>query len=150
MHLLLLLAATAFGQAVGTDRPTIPSAGYATESGPGTLWVNPANTAYDPDQRFGLWVGQDLERDTAIAGTWGRGGINLGAHYLIHADGTADWSADFATGIALPRRLAVGTRVAWHVMEGDPNYVSFDVGGSWRPLPWFGVGAVAHNIGTPD
>jgi len=28
--------------------------------------------------------------------------------------------------------------------------VSFDVGGSWRPLPWFGVGAVAHNIGTPD
>jgi protease-4 len=150
MHLFLLLATTAFGQAVGIDRPVIPSAGYATESGPGALWVNPANVAYDPDRRFGLWVGQDLERDTAIAATWGTGGINLGAYNHIRSDGTADWSLDYAAGIALPRRFAVGTRVGWHLMEGEPNFVSFDVGGSWRPLPWFGVGAVAQNIGTPD
>jgi len=151
MVLWLWLVALAFGQATVTDRPVVPSAGLAAEGGPGTLWVNPANLAYDPDARFGVFFGQDVttaER-TAFAATWGMGALQVGA-YNVQQGEHAAWSLDLGAGIPLPQRLAVGIRLDWHLLEGRRNYVGWDLGASWRPLPWFGLSAVARNIANPS
>lgn len=156
MHLTNVLALLAFAsrpvaaQVVADDRPTIPSAGIAAESGPGSLWVNPANQVYDPDARYGLWVGHDLGGDpTSFAAMAGTGGVSVGVHNVSVprdlAGGRSDWSLDYTSAVRLPERIAVGFRAAWRLKDGG-NFVSYDVGAAWRPLPWFGVGAVAYNV----
>jgi protease-4 len=148
---LLLLPCNALAQAVVADRPVVPSAGMAAEGGPASMWVNPANMAYDPDPRYALLVGNDLGQDpTSIAATAGARGMQVGVHNVAIPDGSSDWSFDYATSLKLPERFAVGLRMGWHVLQDEPNYVAYDVGGSWRPLSWVGFSAVARNISSPD
>lgn len=152
---LLLVAVEARGQSIAEDRPVVPSAGVAAEGGPGALWVNPANMAFDPDPRFAVtstWfdptgAGQALPSIGAVTGA---GGFGVGLHAVPLPDDATDWSLDYGTSALLPRRVALGARLAWHLVDGGPNYVGWDVGAAWRPLPWFGAAAVAHNIGGPD
>ena len=61
------------------DRPPVPSAGLATEDGPGALWVNPANMAYDPDARWALFYRYDPDgtHPHGLAGTYGIGGLGV-------------------------------------------------------------------------
>ncbi len=151
---LLALRAADAQVVVADDRPLIPSSGVAAESGPGSLWVNPANQVYDPDARYGLWVANDLGGDpTSFAAMAGTGGVGVGVHNVsVPRDlggGRSDWSLDFTSGVRLPERLAIGFRAAWHLKDLG-NFVSYDVGAAWRPLPWLGFGAVADNITTPD
>ncbi len=145
---LAAVAVVAAGQAVSTDRPVVPSAGIATEAGPGALWVNPANMAYDPDPRYALLVSHDTSTaPTSIAGTGGVGALAVGVHHVMLPEG-GDWSLDYATGIELPRRVALGVRLGWHLVDDGQNYMAYDLGASWRPLPWFGASAVAQNVGS--
>lgn len=152
--LVALLAHTAFGQASLVHRPVVASAGIAAENGPGAMWVNPANMAYDPDTRYGLFYNQTpgLGR-VDWAATVGTGGLGLGVHDVIRRVGDetySDWSLDYATSVELPERLAFGLLLSWNFVDEGDNYVAYDAGLSWRPLPWLGFGGVAQNIGNPD
>lgn len=154
MLVALALITAAQAQAEELARPALPAAGLATEGGPGMLWINPANQAYDPDLRWGLWsttaIGADGAPPWSFAGTIGAGGLSVGAHRQTTEDG-ADWSFDYATSVRLPKRIAVGARIGWHLLPGGGNnYVGYDVGVSWRPLPWFGASAVAWNVNSPS
>lgn len=143
-----LLIALAFAQSA--DRPTVVASSVATESGPGTLWVNPANLAYDPDRRFGAFVHQTIQDGPrSLAATAGIGSLQVGAHNFTDAVGESRWTLDYATGVELPERLSIGWRVAWHLGEPEANFVTYDGGAGWRPLPWFGIGMAFHNMGSP-
>ncbi|HHO51090.1 MAG TPA: signal peptide peptidase SppA [Deltaproteobacteria bacterium] len=146
-----LLLATAHAQGIDTHRPLVPSAGIATENGPGALWVNPANLAYDPDARFGLFLGRTADASlTSTAAVIGSDGLSLGVHNRLREEAGAlrsDWSLDYGSSVALPERLAIGALVSWNFVEGNSNYLAYDAGLSWRPLPWLGLSGVAQNVG---
>jgi protease-4 len=139
-----------------TNRVPVPSTGTATENGPGTLWVNPANLSYDPDARFGAFVTRSLPGTdlTSIGAVVGVGGLALGLHDVTRTtlDGPrSDWTVSYGTSLALPERISVGLGLHWAFVDGeDPNYLAYDAGLSWRPLPWFGVSGVTQNVGSPD
>ena len=153
----LVLTASALGQGFETHHPVIPSSSVATEGGPGALWVNPANMSYDSDGRYGLFFSraEALQSPTSLAVTGGIDGLGLGLHNTLTPVGTdgamaSDWSLDYGTSIALPERLSVGLLMSWNFMDGGQNYLGYDAGLSWRPLPWLGLSGVAQNIGSPD
>ncbi len=152
--LAALIAGSSLAQGVSPDRPIVPAAGIAAESGPGAAWVNPANLAYDPDPRYGVYFTQPLTERApqSLAATTGFGGLQVGAHSYTDLSGTFNprWTIDYTTSVRLPDRIAIGWRIAWHLVTGSSNYVAYDVGGSWRPLPWLGLSAVARNITNPD
>ncbi len=151
----VLFVGTTYGQGFLTHHPEVPSAGIAVENGPGALWVNPANISYDPDARFGVFFSQQPGEDgrTSTAATLGTDGLSLGVHNTLRPDGGAtlsDWSLDYGTSVALPQRLSVGLLLNWNFIDSGTNYLAYDAGLSWRPLPWFGIGGSAQNIGSPD
>ncbi len=141
----------AAGQELGLDRPIIPGASIAAEDGPGSLWVNPANMAYDPDLRYGLYVPFMVGKNPqAVAGSAGIGGLSVGVQNQSEDEEHSNWSLDYATSIKLPQRVSIGARAGWHLIDSGSNYVTWDFGLSWRPIPWFGVGAVFRNAGSPS
>ncbi len=151
----------ALGQGLVTHHPVVPSAGIAHENGPGALWINPANLAYDPDTRWGLFYtapmpeGEDsLPVPSSAGATLGARGVSVGLHNMLRQDTSGDvrtdWSVDYATSIALPERLAVGLAMSWNFIDAGTNYFAYDAGLAWRPLPWFGLGGTAQNVGDPD
>jgi protease-4 len=157
LALALAAAFPARAQSIQTDRPTVPASGIAAEGGPGAIWVNPANISYDADSRTGFFASRDLAADspTSVAVTTGFSGLQFGIQNLATPvpgtdRPTTNWSLDFAPSIGLPDRISVGVRLAWHIIQDDRNFVAYDAGGAWRPLPWIGFGAVARNINTPD
>lgn len=147
------LSIAAWGQGIETHRPVVPSAGLAAENGPGAIWVNPANLAYDPDPHFGLFYAQGAEGGPrSIAGTFGTGGLALGVHNRTRVSGddtVSDWSLDYATTVSIDR-LALGLMLSWNIVQGGNNYVAYDAGLSYRPLPWLGMSIAGQNIGAPD
>jgi protease-4 len=154
--------AVASAQGLVTHHPVVPSAGVAHENGPGSLWVNPANMGFDPDTRWGVFYTAPLPDGSTdevplpsnLGITLGTAGVGVGVHNLVREDALgevrSDWSLDYATSIALPERLSVGLAMSWNFVDGSTNYFAYDAGVSWRPLPWFGVGGVAQNVGDPD
>ena len=144
----------ALAQSVASRNPTVPSASIAGENGPGALWVNPANLAYDPDARFGLFFApgaQPTEVDWAL--TAGVRGLGAGVHHRPRVVGGAvvsDWSLDAAASVPLPQRLAIGSLLSGRINADAPDDVAYDVGISWRPLPWFGLGASAQQVAGSD
>ena len=154
---LHLLATAALAQGFETHHPEVPAAGIATEGGPGALWVNPANMSYDPDGRYGVFFSrmESASSPTSVAVTGGIDGIGFGLHNTLTPVGdrgaiASDWSLDYGTSIALPERLSVGLLMSWNFIDGGQNYLGYDAGLSWRPLPWFGLSGIAQNIGSPD
>lgn len=115
------------------------------------MWVNPSHPAYDSDPRWGIFLNSatGAQHPLSLAATGGIGGFSGGVRYIQHEDGRDDWTIDLGTAIPLPKRIAVGTAMHWHLEDGDDNYVAFDAAASWRPLPWLGIGAVTRNIGNP-
>ncbi|MCA9569766.1 MAG: hypothetical protein KC656_18105, partial [Myxococcales bacterium] len=110
------------------DRPPVPSAGLATEDGPGALWVNPANMAYDPDARWALFYRYDPDgtHPHGLAGTYGIGGLGVGLRWHHSLVGASDFVFDLALGVKLPKRVAVGLALRWNILQESPNFVAFD------------------------
>ena len=144
----------AHAQGLLTGHPVVPSAGIAAENGPGTMWVNPANMAYDPDRRAAVFASRGgVDAPTSVAGIFGAGGMGIGLHNHIRPTplGVAnDWALDYGTSLSLPKRISAGLLLSWRFVQGGTNYVAYDAGLAWRPLPWLGVGGVAQNVGDPD
>ncbi len=152
-----LSSVPAAAQGIETHRPIVPSAGIATENGPGAMWINPANLAYDPDPRYGVFFGRDPDAQiTSIGAIAGVDGLSVGLHNRLRPDlddpseMRSDWSLDYGSSISLPQRLSVGLLLSWNFVEAGPNYLAYDAGFAFRPLPWLGVGAIAQNVGSPD
>lgn len=145
---------TARAQGLQTQHPVVPFAGIASENGPGTMWVNPANMRYDPDPRYGIFYSRGgADAPSSFGATAGIDGLSLGVHNYARPTGVDianDWSLDYGTSIPLPERISIGVLLSWKLISGGENYVSYDVGASWRPLAWLGVGAIAQNIGSSN
>jgi protease-4 len=156
-HLLAILTAALLNTASAQDTVLepdpafVPSAGIATENGPGTLWVNPANLAYDADPRWGLFFRRapDSPHPFGGAATAGVRGFSGGLRWNRDAERFNDFVVDLALGFELPQRVAVGAAMKWNLVSRRRNFVAFDVGASWRPLPWIGMSAVTRNLGNP-
>ncbi|MEZ4321392.1 MAG: signal peptide peptidase SppA [Myxococcota bacterium] len=128
--------------------PEVPAATIAAEDGPGALWVNPANQAYDPDLRFGVFADRTLDGRSGAALAAGIFGQSLGV--TVRDDGIADFSVDGSVSVPLPQRFAIGATGRWHLISRGPDFFAVDVAASWRPAPWLALSAVAQNIGGPD
>lgn len=152
MTVWLLTLSALQAQELRMDRPEVPSAGLATEGGPGTPWVNPANLAYDPDDRFGLYYARGLDPASGdtLSAAWGAGGVGFGVHTVGTQGERRRWAVDSTTAVELPERVSLGWRVAWNLVPEGRNYLSNDLAIAWRPLPWLGAAAVTRNIGAPD
>lgn len=133
------------------DPGLVPGAGLASEGGPGTMWVNPANLAYDPDPGWGAYFryGPD-DRSPFSGGAVGRvGGLSGGFRWFERPDSNPDFSIDLAAGVQLYKRISVGLAAHWYLLAAKRNILAFDASVAWRPLPWLGVTLVTRNIGDP-
>jgi protease-4 len=148
-NLLLLLLPAA---AAGPERLAPPAYSVAAEEGAQTVWVNPANLGFNPDPTLGLWYRQAVvDGESSFAASTGGGGTALGLLYRYDPE-TQDtwWGFNSGLSIAFPGRVRFGTNLTWNLPEGNENnFVSWDLGLGWRPLPWFGMGATARNVGDP-
>jgi protease IV len=143
-HLLIGLG---FAQAPADDRPSVPSATLAAESGPGALWINPANTAYDNDPHHGIFLSSSPDTSfSSIGATAGMRGLSLGLSNYRTLGATTDWTIDYSSSVVLPSQLAFGLLGRWHLVKDESDFITYDIGASWRPAPWFGLAAVAKNI----
>jgi protease IV len=148
---VLLTVSPAIAQSETPHHPSVPQSGLAAESGPGTLWVNPAQMAYDRDPRFALYAERVPGAAPSSLGlTSGFRAFGVGLHSVLGPDGASDWSADGAVAVQLPERIALGLLGSWNLVEGSANFVSWDLSAALRPLPWLGFGAVAQSLGSPD
>jgi protease-4 len=152
----LLIIALSLGSAFGQDREPdvvlVPTATIATEDGPGSPWVNPANQAYDADPRWGVFASAlpgDEERPVGAGAALGIAGVSAGLRWQRRGQAIDDFAIDLSAGVRLPRRLAVGAAVHFNLESGERDHVAFDAAASWRPLPWVGASLVARNIGSP-
>lgn len=151
MALAAILLACISALAVEVDPDLTPTSGIASEDGPLTVWVNPANLAYDPDPRWvaAARVATTAEAPNAFGISAGIAGVSAGLRWYHHDAGSNDVVLDLAAGLRLPRRIAVGGALRWNIESGARNYVAFDAAASWRPLPWLGMSVIARNIGSP-
>jgi protease-4 len=142
-----LVIGIGFAQPVADDRPTVPSSTLAAESGPGSLWVNPANVAYDKDPHHALFLTSSPDASlSTVAAAIGVAGFSLGISTYRTLDASSDWTADYGSSVVLPSQLAIGVLSRWHLVKDQRNFVTYDLGASWRPVPWFGLGAVGKNV----
>lgn len=133
------------------DPGLVPGAGLAAEGGPGTLWVNPANLAYDPDPGWGVFFryGPD-DRSPFSGGAAARvGGLSGGLRWFERKGSNPDFSIDLAAGVQLPKRIAIGVSAHWWLLAAKRNILAFDASAAWRPLPWLGMTVLTRNIGDP-
>ena len=148
---ITLLTTTALFQTTayaGDATPTLSTT--ALENGPGALWVNPANIAFDPDLRYGLWTHQNHLSDwpSSIATAFGFGSSSLGFRADMQGDATTT-SIDYATSISFSETLNYGTRVSWNTVGETLSSTSFEMGISYRPKYWYGLSFTAANLGRP-
>ncbi len=145
---LWLMTCTALA---GPERLEPSVASFAAEDGAGALWVNPANLGYDPDLSTGIWYRQGLtEFDSAFAWSTSVAGLGYGLVLRTDAEGNPWWGLGSGLSIRLPEGLRIGTNVAWNLPSTSSNFVAWDLGIGWRPMPWLGLGAVARNVGEPS
>lgn len=155
----MLLLSLAFAAPLLTpDRPSLPFRSLAGEDGTPTLYENPALLTYDRDAMFGLYydmiydqqetTGTPTLSSMTLATT--SGGLGAGVGYRQVGAGESWWTITGGIGLRLDGPLTMGTALHWQLPDGgDNNFVSWDLGLGWRPMPFIGFGASAKNLGNP-
>ena len=88
-------------QSVEATQPSIPESSVAAESGPGTLWVNPASLGFDAKPWYGAYLSMPPQNETySVAAAAGSGGFGLGLHHTHRPTG-ASWSLASASSFDL-------------------------------------------------
>lgn len=139
-----------------SERPDLPFKSLAGEDGVHVLFQNPALMNFDRDANFAFYYRTSSLKDGANAftlATTGSGvGLGVGYHQLPDlGDGTSGWWT-FSTGasVRVTKGFALGTAVHWQLPDGgDNNFVSWDLGVGWRPVPFVGFGGHVLNVGSP-
>ncbi len=138
------------------ERPDLPFKSLAGEDGVHVLFENPALMNFDRDPGYAFYYRTSALNDGDNAftlATTGSGlGLGVGYHQLPGDDGDSSGWWTFSTGASarLTKGLAVGTAVHWQLPDGgDNNFVSWDLGVGWRPVPFLGFGGHVLNVGSP-
>lgn len=150
LPLLCLLAGVARAADGGAERPRLPGLSPAGDDGTASMWVNPANLAFDPDPSYIVLYGQDLfdPRSNDFAAATNAGPLAAGLQYRGDVAGAPLWSLNSGLGLKIERDLAVGVNFGWQLPAGgDNNFTTWDLGLGYRPLPWLGLAATVHNLG---
>lgn len=148
---LVLAASPALAQSA--ERPDLPFRSIAGEDGAHVLYSNPSLMNFDRDGMYAAWyqtTSLDGGLNSLAVATTGQG-LGAGIAYRQFGNDAAGWWS-FSSGASLrvAPTLAVGTAVHWQLPEGgDNNFVSWDIGTGWRPVPWLGFGAAVQNLGSP-
>ena len=148
-HLLAVFSLSSPAFASGA-RPTLPGLSVAGDDGAAAVWTNPANLGMDMDPSWGLWATRALDGggDSEIALMSSAGPLAQG---FIYRGGTESWwTLTHGLGFRVDRNLSFGVTNGWHIPAGpDNNFLSWDVGATWRPNPWISVAGVARDVGSP-
>ena len=141
------------GDAIGASMNTytaFPSTTVALQEDATTLWTNPANFAFVPALTKSFsYHNQNNQRSLAFSKQLGI--IGYGVFHNQHPTLGSWWSASSALALKLDKKLSISTTSTWHSIEKlDDTFVQWDIGSSWRPLPWLGFGGSIHNIGSPQ
>ena len=147
---LSLLCASPVAAQSAVERPALPGISLAGDDGAPTLWRNPGSLALDPDASwYAAYAQQMSEGGTpSIALANHAGPLATGLSYRGSATGPDWWALSSGLSLRLDRAFAIGTSVGWQLPEDRRNFVTWDVGATWRPLQWFGLGAVGQNLFT--
>ena len=127
-----------------------PSTTVALQEDATTLWTNPANFAFVPALTKSFsYHNQEGQRSLAFSKQLGI--LGYGVFHNQHPTLGSWWSASSALALKLDKQLSISTTSTWHSIEAlDDTFVRWDIGSSWRPLPWLGFGGSIHNIGSPQ
>jgi len=139
------------GDIQAQERPDLPAWSLAGDDGAGALWTNPANLAFDPDPSMMLLYTQDTATDARRQVSWTSNGGPLATGFAYRGGGGEDawWTISSGLGMRLERTVTLGLGFGWQLPDGeDNNFVTWDLGLSWRPLDWIGASAAARNIGA--
>ncbi|MCB9779137.1 MAG: signal peptide peptidase SppA [Alphaproteobacteria bacterium] len=155
LHLLVpglgLLSAPALGADETPERPVLPAFSSAGEDGAATIWSNPASLGLDPDPSAWLSWEQELPvRPASLSGAFQAGPFATGVYYDI-GGGDRTWlGLTSGLGLRLSRRVALGVGVGWQIPEGpENNFLTWDLGLTWRPAHWLGLSLLAENLNDP-
>jgi protease-4 len=141
----MALAVAAAQEPVG-----VPGQGVAGEEGPTQAWVNPSLLGHDPDARLAVVVHQPLEMGAtprSVAVTGGARGL-FGGLQWERVDGADRVRIDAGAGVELGKHLAIGGALHGRI-AADQSRIDLDLGASYRPLPWLGLGAATYHLGAP-
>lgn len=153
--LLWTTASAAHATELGVERPTLPGLSPAGDDGTASMWVNPANLAFDPDPSYIVQYSQSLAdtQKNGFAAATNAGPLAAGLQYRGDVGGFPLWTLSTGLGIKLERDLAMGVALGWQLPAGsDNNFATWDLGLGYRPLPWLGLAARVQNLGEaqPD
>ncbi len=154
--ILLFTALPSLASAGPTDHPDLPFKSLAGEDGVHVLFQNPALMNFDRDPGYAFYYNRSALDDglnaftVATAGS----GLGLGVGYRQFDDGTVDpagwWSFSTGASLRIADGVALGTGIHWQLPDGgDNNFVSWDLGVGWRPVPFLGFAGRVQNIGNP-
>lgn len=140
-------------QAQSAERPDLPFRSIAGEDGAHVLYANPALMNFDRDGMYAAWYQTTISGDglESIAAATTGAGLGGGIGYRqFGTDSAGWWTFSSGASVRVSEALAVGSALHWQLPEGgDNNFVSWDLGAGWRPVPWLGFGGAAQNVGSP-
>lgn len=148
---LALLASPLAAAQEGPERPLLPAVSLSGDDGALTLWRNPGSLSLDPDQSYYLGLSQEegtgLSETTRFAGALHGGPLATGVSYRSGGGALDWWTLSTGLGLQAGRSFGIGTQIGWQLPEGaGNNFVTWDLGATWRPLRWLGMGVVAQNL----
>ena len=133
------------------ERPDLPFRSIAGEDGAHVLYENVALLNFDRDPMTGFYF-QSTGVEGLNAATLALTGAGVGAGFSVRVlPDDRVWSTiSSGASIRLDDSLTFGTGIHWQIPGGaDNNFVSWDLGLGWRPVPFLGLGATALNLGNP-
>jgi protease IV len=83
--------------------------------------------------------------DWSLAMAGGEDDFSFGLLHRRYENGDRWWSAGLSQGIRLGDTFRIGAQSQWNWGGEREGFLSMDFGLSYRPLTWFGLGAVARN-----
>ncbi|MFZ5475979.1 MAG: signal peptide peptidase SppA [Myxococcota bacterium] len=148
---LLLVSATARAQSV--ERPVLPFRSVAGEDGVHVLYSNPSLMNFDRDPGYAVYYDTSSVQGGLNSLTFATtgGGVGAGLGYRQWGpDGEGWWTVTSGASLRLAEALSFGSSLNWQLPDGgDNNFVSWDIGLGWRPVPFLGLGGSVLNLGSP-
>jgi len=155
----LSLTPVAWG-ADSPERPSTPALSAVGDDGAWSMWHNPANLGLDQDEDFLFLIGQQINTTPGASpqagpGTFAfasqKGPLSSGLHYTQTIDGSDWWALSTGLGLLIDENVALGVNMGWQIPDGpDNNFVTWDLGLTWRPYHWLAMGGVVQNLGDHD
>ncbi len=150
------LATPAFAADAQAERPDLPFKSLAGEDGVHVLYQNPALMNFDRDPGYAFYYHTNSLTDGlnsfTVATTIDGLGAGVGYHQFLDSTGANAgwWTVSGGASLKLAKGLALGSALHWQLPEGgNNNFVSWDLGLGWRPVPFLGFAGHALNIGSP-